>query len=104
MGGAQLDINPILGRAPLPREPMAQRTQRVAREPREPARLTAILASDNATVKVQTDQARWRVAAPGREPREEGCYRASSARSRGAALLGSGGAGPGLCLERERAR
>jgi hypothetical protein len=36
---------------------MAQRTQRVAREPREAARLSAILASDNGTVKVQTDQA-----------------------------------------------
>jgi DMSO/TMAO reductase YedYZ molybdopterin-dependent catalytic subunit len=35
--------------------------------------------------------------APGREPRDEDCYRASTARSQRAALRRSGGAGPGLC-------
>ncbi len=68
---------------------MAQCTQTPPREPREPARLTRILARDNGSVK-EPASGGTKAAAPTLEPQ--------------GAAIGSGGPGPGLCPDRERPR
>ncbi len=68
------------------------------------ASLGAILASCSGSVKRQADRpdgvSERRAATVG----GDGCFRGLSRPAQGAAALGSGGAGPGLCLERQKPR
>src|SRR3990167_8814149 len=69
--------------------PIAQRTQPPPPEPREPARPTAMLATDNGPVKGQTDQHLTLRPAIGPGARHEGWRRppASGLRARGSAAF-----------------